>query len=55
MPVWLRKYTFNEIKEWYDKQNQEDDLNDATNKQKEIYKPGLVPKKPTYTVPTPKK
>lgn len=22
MPIWLRKYTFNKIKEYYDKQNQ---------------------------------
>jgi len=55
MPVWLRKYTFKEIEEWYKKQNQEEDLNDATNNKAEIYKPNIVQKQPTYTVPTPKK
>jgi hypothetical protein len=24
MPIWLRKFTFNKIKEWYDKQQSSD-------------------------------
>ena len=54
MPIWLRKYTFGAMKEWYKKQEPED-LNDATNTKKEIYKPNIAPKSPTYTVPAPKK
>jgi hypothetical protein len=55
MPLWLRKYTFNKMKEWFDKQNKEEDLNDATNNRAEIYKPAVIPKQPTYTVPASKK
>jgi hypothetical protein len=55
MPLWLRKFTFNKMKEWYDKQNAEEDLNDATNNKAEIYKPGIASKPPTYAVPAPKK
>jgi hypothetical protein len=35
MPVWLRIYTFNQIKKWYDEQNkQNDDIDTFTNKVK---------------------
>lgn len=43
------------MKEWYDKQNKEEDLNDATNNRKEIYRPNIASKQATYSVPTPKK
>jgi hypothetical protein len=55
MPTWLRKYTFNEMKDWYEKQKGEEDLNDATNNKREIYKPNIAQKQPTYKVPAPKK
>lgn len=55
MPIWLRKFTFNKLKEWYDKQNKEEDLNDATNNRKEIFRPNVPSKAPTYTAPAPKK
>ncbi len=62
MPVWLRLFTFNKLKEHYEKQQE------AINKQqnmlknkstKEIAKPDVAPKKPTptptYTAKVPKK
>lgn len=35
MPIWLRRFTFNKIKEYYDKENSNDDLNTQTQKIKE--------------------
>lgn len=32
MPIWLRKYTFNQIKQWYDEQNKKDDPEELTSK-----------------------
>jgi hypothetical protein len=57
MPIWLRKFTFNKIKEHYDKQNEEAEKqqNMLKNKQssnKEIARPNIVP---TYTTKAPKK
>jgi hypothetical protein len=35
MPLWLRSYTFNQIKKWYDEKNkQEDDVSEFTKKVK---------------------
>jgi hypothetical protein len=34
MPVWLRKYTFNKMKEYYDKQNQQQNEDLATQSKK---------------------
>ena len=35
MPIWLRQYTFHQIKKWYDEQNKpKDDINTFTNKVK---------------------
>jgi hypothetical protein len=34
MPVWLRKYTFNKMKEYYDKQNQHQNEDLATQSKK---------------------
>lgn len=35
MPIWLRMYTFNQIKKWHDEQNkQNDDVDDFTSKVK---------------------
>lgn len=32
MPIWLRKYIFNQLKEHYDSQNKKDDVESFTNK-----------------------
>jgi len=57
MPIWLRKFTFNKIKEHYDKQNEEAEkqqnmLNNKKNSSKEIARPNISP---TYTTKAPKK
>jgi len=56
MPIWLRLFTFNKMKEYYDKQKEEAEKqqNMLKNKQsKEISKPNIVP--PTYKTKAPKK
>ncbi len=55
MPLWLRRTTFNLIKEYYDKEKEEHDK--AMNKGKmknEIARPNVAPT-PTYTAKAPKK
>jgi hypothetical protein len=57
MPIWLRKFTFNKIKEHFDKQNEETEkqqnmLKNKQNAQKEIARPNIAP---TYTTKAPKK
>jgi len=56
MPLWLRKTTFNLIKEHYDKQNEEAEKqsNILKNKtgNKDISRPNIAP---TYTAKVPKK
>jgi hypothetical protein len=56
MPIWLRRYTFEKLKEYYDKQQQEQEKqsNMMTNKgNKDIAKPNIS--QPTYTAKVPKK
>lgn len=56
MPIWLRLFTFNKMKEHYDKQKEEQEKaqNQLKNKQsKEIAKPNIT--QPTYKVKAPKK
>ena len=56
MPIWLRLFTFNKMKEHYDKQKEEQEKaqNQLKNKQsKEIAKPNIA--QPTYKVKAPKK
>ncbi len=59
MPIWLRKFTFNKMKEYYDKQQEENEKqqNSLTNKSpKEIAKPNIPrPQEPTYSYKVPKK
>ena len=63
MPVWLRRFTFEKIKEFYDKEREEAEKhqNILNNKSsKEIARPNIAPPKeksqqPTYTVKAPKK
>jgi hypothetical protein len=51
MPIWLRRTTFNLLKEHYDKQNEEaekqQNMLKGSNKAKEIAKPNIP--NPTYT------
>jgi hypothetical protein len=58
MPLWLRRTTFNLLKEHYDNQKEEMEkqqnmLKNKTN-DKNIARPNIAPK-PTYTTKAPKK
>ena len=56
MPIWLRLFTFNKMKEHYDKQAEEQEKvqNQLKNKQnKDIVRPNITP--PTYKVKAPKR
>ena len=57
MPVWLRLFTFNKMKEFYDKENEENEK--AQNQMKKIQSAGIVKpninSKPTYTAKAPRK
>jgi hypothetical protein len=59
MPVWLRKFTFNKLKEHYEKQAEENDKiqSELKNKSKgNISQPNIKqPSTPTYKVKAPKK
>ena len=54
MPLWLRRTTFNLLKEHYDKEKEEVDKqqNALKGNKKDIAKPNIAP---TYTVKAPKK
>ena len=55
MPLWLRRTTFNLMKEYYDKQNEEvEKQNNKLKNKSEVARPNIVPK-PTYTAKAPKK
>jgi len=58
MPIWLRRFTFETLKEHYDKQKEEQDaqqqlLENAKNKN--VSRPNIAPNQPTYTSKAPKK
>jgi hypothetical protein len=61
MPIWLRRFTFNKIQEYFDKQNEEAEKQQkmVTNKTdiKEIARPNIQPPppNPTYSYKAPKK
>ena len=59
MPIWLRLFTFNKLKEHYEKQNEETEKqqNMLKNKSnKDISRPNIAPPKtPTYITKAPKK
>jgi len=59
MPIWLRKFTFEKIKEYYEKQKEETEKQQKllkNNSNKEISKPNIAPAKPpTYITKAPKK
>ena len=58
MPIWLRRFTFETLREHYEKQKEAADkqqnmLNNKSNK--DISRPDIAPKQPTYTAKAPKK
>jgi len=60
MPIWLRNFTFNSLKKYYDEQNEqiETQNNIMTNKNSsktEIARPNIAPKSTYTTVTAPKK
>jgi hypothetical protein len=59
MPIWLRRFTFETLKEHYEKQKQETEkqqnMLQNTNNSKEVSRPNIAPPKPTYTAKAPKK
>lgn len=57
MPIWLRNFTFQKLKEWYDKEQEqiEKQNNQLTNKNTaEIARPN-IPATSTYNAKVPKK
>ena len=57
MPIWLRRFTYETLREYYEKQNEqaEKQQNMLNNKSsKEIARPNIAPKQPTYTTKAPK-
>jgi hypothetical protein len=58
MPIWLRRFTFETLKEHYDKiaeeQSKADNLLQNKNN-KDLARPNIAPKQPTYTTKAPKK
>ena len=59
MPTWLRRTTFNMIKEHYDKEAEENEKYNnmlKNNGKKDIARPNITPpKQPTYVAKVPKK
>lgn len=55
MPIWLRRFTFEKIKEFYDKEREEAEKQQSKlSNKKTVSRPNIAPK-PTYTVKAPKK
>jgi hypothetical protein len=58
MPIWLRRFTYETLREHYEKQNEqaEKQQNMLSNKNsKDISRPNIASNKPTYTTKAPKK
>lgn len=59
MPVWLRKFTYNKLKEYYERQhgaNQEANVQKSIASMKQAKADNIVPKiQPTYTTKASKK
>jgi len=59
MPIWLRRFTFEKLKEYYEKQKEETEKqqNLLKNKSgKDVSRPNIAPQKPpTYIAKAPKK
>jgi len=59
MPLWLRRTTYNLIKEYYDKEAEEHEkqqnmLKNKSGNSKSVSRPNIAPN-PTYTAKAPKK
>jgi len=56
MPIWLRRFTFETLKEHYEKKAEAGKSQKTLeNQSKELAKPGITPKQPTYTAKAPTK
>lgn len=58
MPIWLRRFTFETLREHYEKKAKADELvqNQIDNKSnKDVARPNIAPKQPTYTAKAPRK
>ena len=58
MPIWLRKFTFQTLQEYYEKKKKEQDAQQAlleNKKSKTTARPNITPTQPTYTTKAPKK
>jgi hypothetical protein len=58
MPIWLRKFTFETLKEHYDKVNEESkklENQNVTKNDNIPARPNIAPKQSTYTSKAPKK
>jgi hypothetical protein len=62
MPIWLRRFTFEKIKEFYDKEREEAEKHNKmlkNNSNSGVNRPNISPpsttKQPTYTTKAPKK
>jgi len=52
MPIWLRTFTYNKVKEFYDKENEENNIQPSNIPPKLIDKPNI---QPNYTTKAPSK
>lgn len=60
MPIWLRNFTFNSLKKYYDEQNEQVEaqnniMTNKTSSKTEIARPNIAPKSTYTTVTAPKK
>ena len=59
MPIWLRRFTFETLREHYEKQKEEAEKQQSmlnnSKLNKDISRPNIAPKQPTYTAKAPKK
>ena len=59
MPLWLRRTTFNLMKDHYDKETEEQEKQQNMMKNKgnkgNLSRPNIAPQTPTYTTKAPKK
>ena len=60
MPIWLRRFTFETLREHFEKQNEEAEkqqntLKSSSKGKSDISRPNIAPKQPTYTTKAPRK
>ena len=56
MPIWLRKFTFHKLKEWYEKENNQEQNNTIDQSIKNMKSAGTISKtQPTYITKVSKK